>query len=193
MEESYVHGMSVARVARKYGINANQVFQWRRLQQDGLLMPDAAGEAKLLPVRLIEEREPAKVERPEVALAAAVGTIHITLPGRVSIRLEGNVRRRDCSRGAEEPALLIGLPVGTRHLDRSRRDGYAARLSWAQRAGADPYLSSSRCRVMCLSFARRRGDIVKVLWFDGDGLCLLAKRLERGRFVWPQQAVVRYL
>jgi transposase len=29
-------------------------------------------------------------------------------------------------------------------------------------------------------------DIVKVLWFDGDGLCLLAKRLERGRFVWPQ-------
>jgi transposase len=29
---------------------------------------------------------------------------------------------------------------------------------------------------------------VKVLWFDGDGLCLLAKRLERGRFVWPQAA-----
>jgi transposase len=30
------------------------------------------------------------------------------------------------------------------------------------------------------------GDIVKVLWFDGDGLCLLARRLERGRFVRPQ-------
>jgi transposase len=30
-------------------------------------------------------------------------------------------------------------------------------------------------------FRGRRGDIVKVLWFDGDGLCLLAKRLERGR------------
>jgi transposase len=28
--------------------------------------------------------------------------------------------------------------------------------------------------------------MVKMLWFDGDGLCLLAKRLERGRFVWPQ-------
>ena len=35
-------------------------------------------------------------------------------------------------------------------------------------------------------FRGRRGDLIKVLWYDGDGLCLLAKRLERGRFVWPQ-------
>jgi transposase len=35
-------------------------------------------------------------------------------------------------------------------------------------------------------FRGRRGDLVKVLWWDGDGLCLFAKRLERGRFVWPR-------
>lgn len=35
-------------------------------------------------------------------------------------------------------------------------------------------------------FRGRRGDLIKVLWFDGDGLCLFAKRLERGRFIWPQ-------
>ena len=35
-------------------------------------------------------------------------------------------------------------------------------------------------------FRGRTGDRIKVLWWDGDGLCLLAKRLERGRFVWPQ-------
>lgn len=35
-------------------------------------------------------------------------------------------------------------------------------------------------------FRGRRGDLMKVLWWDGDGLCLFAKRLERGRFVWPQ-------
>ena len=35
-------------------------------------------------------------------------------------------------------------------------------------------------------FRGRRGDLVKLVWFDGDGLCLFAKRLERGRFVWPQ-------
>lgn len=37
-------------------------------------------------------------------------------------------------------------------------------------------------------FRGRRGDLVKLLWFDGDGVCLFAKRLERGRFVWPQAA-----
>jgi transposase len=35
-------------------------------------------------------------------------------------------------------------------------------------------------------FRGRRGDLLKILWWNGDGLYLLAKRLERGRFVWPQ-------
>jgi transposase len=35
-------------------------------------------------------------------------------------------------------------------------------------------------------FRGRRGDLIKVLWWDGDGLCLFAKRLERGRFIWPK-------
>jgi transposase len=35
-------------------------------------------------------------------------------------------------------------------------------------------------------FRGKRGDLVKLLWWDGDGLCLFAKRLERGRFIWPQ-------
>ena len=35
-------------------------------------------------------------------------------------------------------------------------------------------------------FRGRRGDLVKLIWHDGDGLCLFQKRLDRGRFVWPQ-------
>jgi transposase len=35
-------------------------------------------------------------------------------------------------------------------------------------------------------FRGRRGDLIKLLWRDGDGLCLFMKRLERGRFIWPQ-------
>ena len=45
-----------------------------------------------------------------------------------------------------------------------------------------PY-SGSGCPFV---FRGRRGDIVKWLWFDGDGLCLFSKRLERGRFIWPK-------
>ena len=34
-------------------------------------------------------------------------------------------------------------------------------------------------------FRGKRGDYVKILYWDGSGLCLFAKRLEKGRFVWP--------
>ena len=34
-------------------------------------------------------------------------------------------------------------------------------------------------------FRRRRGDLVKIIWWDGQGACLFSKRLERRRFVWP--------
>jgi transposase len=34
-------------------------------------------------------------------------------------------------------------------------------------------------------FRGRRGGLIKVLWHDGQGMCLFAKRLERGRFIWP--------
>lgn len=37
-------------------------------------------------------------------------------------------------------------------------------------------------------FRGRRGDLIKILWHDGDGLCLFQKRLDRGRFTWPQAA-----
>ena len=38
-------------------------------------------------------------------------------------------------------------------------------------------------------FRGRRGDLIKLIWHDGDGACLFVKRLERGRFLWP--SVVR--
>ena len=31
----------------------------------------------------------------------------------------------------------------------------------------------------------RRGDLLKIIWWDAQGACLFTKRLERGRFVWP--------
>ena len=46
--------------------------------------------------------------------------------------------------------------------------------------GKDPFSGHVFC------FRGRRGDLLKLLWWDGDGLCLFAKRLERGRFIWPR-------
>jgi transposase len=37
-------------------------------------------------------------------------------------------------------------------------------------------------------FRGRRGDLIKVVWHDGQGACLFTKRLERGRFIWPSAA-----
>ena len=80
---------------------------------------------------------------------------------------------------------MIGLPSGTHvwiaagHTDmRKGFDGLAALVQTA--------LAQSPFSGHVFVFRGRRGDILKVLWFDGQGLLLLAKRLERGRFVWPQ-------
>jgi transposase len=37
-------------------------------------------------------------------------------------------------------------------------------------------------------FRGKRGDLLKILWHDGLGMSLIAKRLERGRFIWPSPA-----
>ena len=82
---------------------------------------------------------------------------------------------------------MIGLPTGTRvwivagHTD--MRKGFDGLAAVAQRAlAANPFCGH------VFVFRGRRGDLLKVLWADRDGLCLFAKRLERGRFVWPQSA-----
>lgn len=90
MEETLEAGASVARVARKYGINANQVFHWRRLYQDGKLGVAPKIAMKLLPVCLAGDEELVKPEQVEV-VSSGSGAIHIELPGEVRISLEGNV------------------------------------------------------------------------------------------------------
>lgn len=56
-------------------------------------------------------------------------------------------------------------------------NGLAAQVSTVIRM--DPYCGH------VFVFRGKRGDYVKVLYWDGSGLCLYAKRLEKGRFVWP--------
>ena len=90
VEEALEPGASVARVARKHGVNANQVFGWKRLYESGGLGVPTGG-MTLLPVRVVQEvAVPGKEPQAEVALPKA-GTIHVELPGRALISFEGSV------------------------------------------------------------------------------------------------------
>lgn len=68
--------------------------------------------------------------------------------------------------------------------DRAYR--YAARLQRAGAAGAGSLQARSDGQIFV--FRGRRGGLLKVLWHDGQGLCLFSKRLDRGKFLWPSIA-----
>ena len=82
---------------------------------------------------------------------------------------------------------MIPLPSGVRvwlttgHTD--MRKGFAALSLLVQEVLRREPLSG---HLFC--FRGRRGDLLKVIWHDGQGACLFTKRLERGRFLWPSQA-----
>ena len=48
-------------------------------------------------------------------------------------------------------------------------------------------LGATRTRAIS-TFSEVRGDLFKIIWHDGLGMSLYAKRLERGRFIWPSPA-----
>jgi transposase len=80
---------------------------------------------------------------------------------------------------------MIGLPLGTRVWlgagvtdMRKGMDGLAALVQTT--------LAENPFSGHVFAFRGKRGDLVKLLWWSGDGMNLYAKRLERGRFVWPQ-------
>ncbi len=63
------------------------------------------------------------------------------------------------------------------------RKGFVGLSAQAEKVlQADPYCGH------LFVFRGRRGDLIKVIWWDGQGACLFSKRLERGRFVWPSAA-----
>lgn len=85
VKETLVPGTSVAEIARRHGVNANLLFGWRRLHQQGLLAKHtrALKPVKLLPVRV------AAAGTETVAVPA--GAIEIHLPDSVRVRVVGDV------------------------------------------------------------------------------------------------------
>ena len=77
------------------------------------------------------------------------------------------------------PGTRVWLVAG--HSD--MRKGWASLALQVQEVlGQDPHSGN------LFIFRGRRSDLIKVIWHDGQGMCLFAKRLERGRFIWPSPA-----
>ena len=75
--------------------------------------------------------------------------------------------------------VRVWLAVG--HSD-MRRGMHSLALQVQQALGRDPHCGD------LYAFRGRRADLVKIIWHDGIGMSLYAKRLERGRFIWPSPA-----
>jgi len=91
VEETLAEGASVAEIARTHGLNANLVFNWRKLYRAGQL--GSRGEAELLPVQVTPESFPLLTSSAPAAnhsQSCCEGTIHIQLPGG-RVRVEGRV------------------------------------------------------------------------------------------------------
>jgi len=91
VEEALQPGASVARVARTHGLNANQLFSWRRLYQQGRLEPKIGVPPALLAVR-VSGAMVTETERSTAAPTrrAPYGVIHVELP-KGQLRIAGRV------------------------------------------------------------------------------------------------------
>jgi transposase len=87
VEETLEPGASVAAVARRHRINANQVFQWRRQYRAGGLPVSGDSSVKLLPV-IVTDPEQAASTAGELSSG---GAIHIEFPGRALVTIEAGV------------------------------------------------------------------------------------------------------
>ena len=90
VEEALQPGASVARVARAHGVNANQLFGWRRLYQQGRLEPKVDEPPALLPVRVIGSVRAAERSTAAPTRRTPSGMIHVELP-RGQLRIAGRV------------------------------------------------------------------------------------------------------
>jgi len=90
VEETCVPGASVAVIARSHGVNANQVFNWRKLYREGRLgVQPAAAAAQFLPARIIETSQ-IEQRRPESNPSSEYsGAIDIEI-GDVRVRITGS-------------------------------------------------------------------------------------------------------
>ncbi|MBB2708212.1 UNVERIFIED_ORG: transposase [Rhizobium esperanzae] len=100
-------------------------------------------------------------------------------------RYPGRRRYRRSTPAAGDPSGAVGMiPSGVKVFLASHpidfRKGPDSLLSLVRDAGSDPFNGA------LYVFRAKRADRVKIVWWDGSGVCLYAKRLEKAQFCWPR-------
>jgi transposase len=185
--QTTVPGVSVAQVARRYAMNANLIHNWlkdpRFAPEPEIAEPDCHG--GFLPVEI-----EGAVAVPFVEDASGVDSV--VSAERVDITLSdgrwifgGRSHRIVWGFGSGRRADgVIPVPSNTRVWlaagvtdMRKQFNGLSALAEGVLKQ--DPYSGH------LFVFRGRRGDLIKIVWWDGQGACMYSKRLEKGKYVWP--------
>ena len=186
--ESYAPGTQVRELADRHGICTSLVYRWRR---ERVVVAGTGSALRLVPVRLVEEQPAAKKQHepwsaptPTPRAAAKPASMEIEFPAACVCASTRRSARRPCGGWslccADDPGPVWRSGVAGRRCQ--RHAPRHERLGAAGSAGAG---ARSPCwRPLCVQ---------GLAWGSGEdplhddlGMSLYAKRLERGRFVWPQ-------
>jgi len=189
VEETLTPGAVVSEVARRHGVAQSLLFTWRRLARTA--EPARRDGSILLPVEIDAMATPSVSEAAIPSRSATSGRRTRSGSHRDRARLREprarrqRGRRRCPSAGSERSErTMIPMPSGVRvwiaagHTD-MRRGMQGLALQVQEQLKRDPHGGD------LYIFRGRRGDLAKILWHDGVGLSLYAKRLDRGKFIWP--------
>lgn len=184
--EIVASGDSVCSVARRHGLSP-QLFGWRRQLREAAGGHAQADEAQFVPT-LVDAVVPTAHRKREAVRKADSGIIEIEVDG-ITIRAgRGADTAMIASIGAEgEPVIgpsgAVRMMVATKPVDfRRGMEGLATLVR--ESMGADPFSG------VVYVFRAKRADRIKLVLWDGTGLCLFAKRLEDGIFSKRQAEAV---
>ena len=188
LEETLVPGAVVSVVARRHGLTPQQVFTWRREARQaraalptfvpggdrfrargGGARPDEAGPPA---------RQAISLTSPRGGDRGGGGRRHCADRRRRLARHHRSGDRRAEGQPVIGPTGAVRVMVATAPVDfRKVAEGLAALVR--ESLGGDPFSGT------VYVFRAQRANRIKLVCFDGTGMCLLSKRLEDGRFCWP--------
>ena len=195
--ESLQPGVSPVMVARRHGISSGLLYTWRQRLLCGALGAVADTKPRFVRVDVVAgppQLEAATPAAPELAPPATPlvsppagpdGRIEIMLSGGAKVRVDAQVNEACIAAGVGRAgAVMIAAPPGVRvYLACGTTDMRRGMVGLAMQV--QQVLSQNPFDGAVFAFRGRGAGLIKLLWHDGIGLCLLTKRLERGHFIWP--------